>query len=211
MTAQRKARILGIGAVAALALAAAAPATAGSDQAAYSADYPVEYIYDNDVTGGVQDYVAFVGWTAADACVDPLIDGQPATMTVKPDGPSADRYTDTTRVYAEVYEYTGGGVFDFFDDYCSAALPEPLATGDGVLRVRGTSTYEPGFTVGPDNWYVDAFGGPDPSKLDRTEQNWFRGSLRTADGDSVQVAMYAAISTFYGPPDAVSIDVWGGR
>ncbi|MDN4491709.1 hypothetical protein QQX13_12775 [Demequina sp. SYSU T00068] len=201
--------MLGLG-VAALALAAAVPAGAAPSDPVYTADYPVELIYDNQVTGGVEDYVAFVGWTAADACAYPAGDTPVTAMTVKRTGADGDVYRLTTRVHAEVYAYTGGGVFDFIDEYCATGLPEPYATGEGVLRVRGSSTYAPGFELGPDDWYIDAFYAPPPGQVDRSEQNWFRGSLRTADGARVQVAAYAAVPTFYGPPAAVSIDVWGG-
>ncbi|WP_062314021.1 hypothetical protein [Demequina rhizosphaerae] len=194
-----------------LAAALAAPAGADGDRRAYSTDYPVELFYDNQVTGGVEDYVAFVGWTAADFCEYPDNDRPVATMRVKPTRDGGDRYALTTRVHAEVYEYTGGGVFDFGDEFCASGLPEPYATGTGVLRVRGTSEYESGFTVGPEDWYIDAFDAPPPGQVDRSERNWFRGSLRTSDGTRVQVATYAEVPTFYGMPADVSIDVWGGR
>ncbi|SEJ10412.1 hypothetical protein [Demequina mangrovi] len=212
MTRITKARAA-LAATSALALAAAlaAPASADSDRRAYTTDYPVELFYDNQVTGGVEDYVAFVGWTAADFCEYPDNDSPVASMRVKPTGESGDRYALTTRVHAEVYEYTGGGVFDFQEEFCETGLPEPYATGTGVLRVRGTSAYEPGFTVGPEDWFIDAFDAPPPGQVDRSERNWFRGSLRAADGTRVQVATYAEVPTFYGMPAEVSIDVWGGR
>ena len=62
-----------VAAVAALAVAVAAPASAHRGHGGHGIDrvtYPVELIYDNDVTEGRQDYVMFVGAPAEDLCGD---------------------------------------------------------------------------------------------------------------------------------------------
>ncbi len=203
-----------VAAVAALAVAVAAPASAHRGHGGHGVDrvtYPVELIYDNDVTEGRQDYVMFVGAPAEDLCGDDR-SIEPITMKVKARG-STDRYWLNARVAAEVYTYTDGGIFDFLEEYCGGEFPEPYATGTGRLKVRGTSEYfTDGFDRGPDGWYQDSFDptyGPDD--FDRAERNWFRGSLRTAGGARVKVAAYADVPSIFGMPATVSIDVRKGR
>jgi len=198
-------------AVAALAIAGATSAAAAPDRDVSDVTYPIELGYDNLVTGSTADYVAFVGAPGEDWCgAGPM--GPEVDLRVQSYGEGADRYWFTGRTYAEVYEYAGGGLFDLVGDYCANGFPEPYASGTGVLKVRGSSTYFADIDRSPEGWYRDSFAGEaSPAELDRAEANWFRGALRTQEGDTVHVTAHAEVSTFYGPPDAVSVTLRGGR
>lgn len=234
MKPQRKARVLGISAATALGLTMAFAATstaapphptAGDGQRAIAFPNAAgSRFYDNYVTGGPDsaDFVIFAGAGLADYFPDYCIDGtEPGTVfgtfRVKPDGPllapgSTDRYwVDATRVPVEVYEYADGDAYNFLDQVCEDGLPQAYASGLGILWVRGTSEYV----------FDDAIGG---TYAMRHEENGMRASLTAADGSRVQVSGYATFDygvnhpgtpseewVFFGPPDVVTADVWGGQ
>ncbi len=188
---------LATAATTAIALAIAAPSQAKSDNSAVvTMDYYGGKFYDNAVTEESPDYVVFAGAPMEDFCAHLGDESRIGTLHIKGDGDtnvagSTDRYWTTLTVPVIVFEYEEGGVFELLTEYCAPGGElMPFATGDAVLKVRGTTEY---------------LGGGDYL---RYEENSLRGSLRTSDGTAVPIHTYAAFSNF-GPPEEVSVSVGG--